>query len=79
MKYRTRIRSNISNTETWSGLLEYNEASEYHWSQGNMGCDCNLEAYFDNEPQTGMCGGTRYTTLYLEKENGSIISLDEYK
>jgi hypothetical protein len=38
--------------------------SEYMWTDGNFGCDCNRHLFFEraigNEPDDAECGETRY-------------------
>ncbi len=54
----------------------------FWWTEGNMGCDCNRELYFmeaggedadDHEPE---CGDERYSVLWAELPDGSVILID---
>jgi len=63
----------------------WDEASAYWWTDGNMGCDCNLEAEFiraggghvdQNRLSTFACGGDRFTPLWAILPDGTSIALD---
>ena len=51
---------------------EWEEGSEFWWTEGNMGCDCNRSILFgDATLENAECGDTRYTLVKVRFEGGS--------
>ena len=58
--------------------FEWQESSEFWWSDGNMGCDCNRHLEFEralgNEPEKHYkCGITDYKILSITIPNGEVV------
>lgn len=49
------------------------DGQTYYWTEGNMGCDCNLSIVFDEEIID--CSFGLYTNMYIENEDGRRIDL----
>lgn len=58
----------------WSG-----ESSEYWWTDGNMGCDCNRERVFEhhNPEIHTKCSEDRFFVPHVLLEDGQLIKIDE--
>lgn len=56
----------------------YNMGS-WNWYEGNWSCDCNREAIFSIESDTGFClGGKRFLVIKAEFEKDEVeYTLDE--
>jgi len=57
------------------------ESSEYLWTEGNYGCDCNRALFFarsvgEPDPEH-ICGTTRYTALKAVLWSGEEVELDD--
>jgi hypothetical protein len=82
MSYKVAIRRNKSGEVRIVEMgTDWHEASEFWWTEGNMGCDCNRHDVFqgavDDEPDDFYpCGHTEYTALYAEMPDGTRIKLD---
>lgn len=83
MGYLILIRNNATGEERWRSCeFPWDDASEFWWTEGNMGCDCNLFAEFaraaGEEPEGddwGRCGDVRYTPIRADVD-GRIVPLD---
>jgi hypothetical protein len=65
----------------------WDEASDYWWTEGNMGCDCNLELEWRRAGGVGPaddpnhntaereCGNVVYRTLYALLPSGEKVEL----
>lgn len=55
--------------------LQWSDGSEWWWTEGNFGCDCNREWEFqraggEEESDDPECGESRYSLIWLEGDNG---------
>lgn len=90
MKYKVLIRKNATGEERFYSMddIEWDESSEFWWTEGNFGCDCNRGSSFlraggpgpADDPHWNSadfeCGDTAYTCLYAVLEDGTRIELD---
>lgn len=90
MKYSVLIRDNeTGEARTYSmGDIEWDDSSEFWWTEGNFGCDCNRHLSFLRAGGPGpaddphwnnadrACGETAYTVPYAVLEDGTQIVLD---
>lgn len=67
--------------------LEWYEHSDYLWSDGNFGCDCNRFLFFEravgheplrDEESKIHCGWTRYKVV-IKDESGAVLYDDDYE
>lgn len=87
MKYKVAIRNNSTKEIRIRdmGDIPWGDSSEFWWTDGNFGCDCNRELEFlragNEEKETSIdevrCGEDRYSVLYAELEDGTKIIIDE--
>lgn len=89
MSYSVFIRCNATGEVRESKQeLDWGESTEFWWTDGNMGCDCNRELEFVraggpgpshdphwNDLQTE-CGDSRYSALYAILPDGTRVQLD---
>ena len=81
--YKVAIRKNeTGEIRLCKQNLEWGEHSDYWWTEGNMGCDCNRFLEFersggeDPEWDAAECSEGKYSALYAELPDGKKISLD---
>jgi len=78
-KYIVGIRKNETGEVRFCPLqVEWNESSEFWWSTGNMGCDCNRELYFRRQTEDVHvndveCSDGRFTVVGIWWPDGSEI------
>lgn len=90
MPHTIAIRNNTTgeirlyqDDEDW---FEYDpqDGQFWWWTDGNGGCDCNREIYFEraaaeragNDCDDAPCGEGAYTVLYAEFPDGTRIEID---
>ncbi len=60
--------------------VPWNDHSEWWWTEGNFGCDCNRQATFkgDEEYIDAECNiaDNKYLVLYAELPDGTRIAID---
>lgn len=62
--------------------LNWEDHSEYLWTEGSFGCDCNLELFFERaagnkiEDEVLRCGNHRFTAISVLLPNGITIMLE---
>lgn len=83
--YKVAIRKNETGEVVMTEHdLEWTDGSEFWWTFGNMGCDCNRRLCFDRakgieiDPEAVECGETEYSALYAELEDGTKIPLEDW-
>lgn len=58
---------------------DWDEHSEYYWTDGNGGCDCNQEIFFNRakgeEAPDRKCGDEAYAPLYAQLPDGKRIGI----
>lgn len=81
MSYVVRIRHNKTGTiRSRRCDLEWNDGSKYWWTEGNMGCDCNLDLEFrragGETPNLDevSCSEGKFTALDATLEDGTVIT-----
>lgn len=52
----------------WDGV---DEASEWYWTDGNMGCDCNLGRQFGDK--NAVCGNSAYRVIEFRLSDGRVV------
>jgi hypothetical protein len=63
--------------------LNWEDHSEWWWTEGNMGCDCNRELQWlraaNENPSLGdvKCSDNRFTVLYAKLPDGTKIEIDD--
>ena len=80
MKIAVHIRRN-SNGVVRTHVSEWDDLHgfEWQWTEGNYGCDCNRELFFDrasgdeDSSDDCQCGETAYTVLKCEQVDGPQI------
>lgn len=84
MMYVITIRNNKTNQiRSINVELDWDENSEFLWTEGNYSCDCNRHLFFirevENNPTNNRitCGETEYSVLYTKLPNGTKILLDD--
>ena len=81
--YKVLMRDNQTREERWcESNMPWEDHSEFLWTEGNYGCDCNrhlLFAYAGGEESDDAhgCGDTRYTAVCAQLPDGTRIALDE--
>lgn len=63
------------------GEVKWEDGSEYWWTDGNMGCDCNRHLEFNRalgkEPDEDIaCGSKNYLVTKVIIEDGSVVLID---
>lgn len=81
--YKVLLRNNETGEERWIEYRhEWDESSDYMWTEGNYGCDCNRHLFFERaagrEPDIDehTCGDTHYTAVCAELPDGTRHELD---
>lgn len=64
----TIIRNSDGQQIVWSEDDDWNEGSEYRWTEGNQACDCNRRGLFllacgEDDPDYGDCGNTEFSVI----------------
>lgn len=86
MSYRVAIHKNETGEVRIRQMPEnvpWGEHSEFWWTEGNMGCDCNLELEFERAggAHPGLddveCGSGRFSALYAQLQDGTRVTLDD--
>lgn len=81
MAYVVRIRKN-STGEIRESIhdIEWTDSSEFWWTDGNMGCDCNRELEFEraggrepDDDEDFACGTERFAVLSIRLLDGSLV------
>ncbi len=59
----------------------WNDSTEFMWSEGNYGCDCNRYLFFqraaeENEDDDVSCGTTQYFCIKVRLPDGTEIPMD---
>lgn len=77
MSYKILICNNASNEERLCEIDgEWGEASEYLWTEGNYGCDCNRHLFFERSKglkpsiDDAKCGESQYSIRYAIDGDG---------
>lgn len=81
MSYKVAVRKNSTGEirfYPWdydTGIKELSDIDGqiFYWTDGNMGCGCNLAQLFDGD--TDECSDDIYTNLSIEYEDGRRIDL----
>ena len=81
--YKIVIRKNeTGEIRSHTEDLEWEDHSEFWWTEGNMACDCNLSRAFAfaggddfDHPTDIACSDYLYSVLHVELENGEVIKL----
>ena len=61
--------------------MNWDEGSDYLWTDGNYSCDCNRELFFcraaaEDEPEEHACGESRFAALKAILPDGTEIEID---
>lgn len=79
MSYDVRIRKNATGeVRTVHQDLPWNDSSHFWWTDGNMGCECNLgiQFYGDEESEEDFdCNDGSFTAVEAIMPGGIIIPL----
>lgn len=76
----------IKNNETleireYKEKLDWDDSSEYWWTDGNMGCDCNRGICFDMANGVDVtineykCGESKFSIEKIVLKDGTVITL----
>lgn len=84
MSYKVAIRNNLTGeVRVHNDKYEWGESSDFLWTEGNYGCDCNRHLFFErtggrepDDTEDG-CSSWRYTIDYVELEDGTRIKLED--
>lgn len=58
---------------------DWEEHSDFWWTEGNMSCDCNRQRFFEpgghaSDHAIGFpCGDTRYSIIDITAEDGTVL------
>lgn len=81
--YKVSIRKNqTGEIRMCEQPYEFNDASEFWWTEGNMSCDCNRHLEFERaggfDPgiDSRRCSENLYSALYALLPDGTKIKLD---
>jgi len=80
MSYSVRIRNNeTQETRTFEEPGDWHEGSIHWWTNGNMGCDCNLRALFHGTATSvdSLCGVDGYTVRDITLPDGTVVQIEE--
>jgi hypothetical protein len=84
MSYIVAIRRNADGeVRLCPQPFEWEEGSNFQWTEGNYGCDCNRELFFeraaglDPDVMSATCGTDRYSVEHIELPDGTRIELEE--
>jgi hypothetical protein len=77
--YKVMLKNNeTSEQRTIPMNLDWHEASEFWWTEGNMACDCNRHDIFNDAQDDGIdCGDYKYTAICAILDTGERIALDD--
>ncbi len=69
-------------TRVYTHAFPWGEGSDYLWSEGNYGCDCNRHLFFCRaidapEDEDRPCGFTRYLIHVKDRETGAALYEDD--
>ena len=76
MSFKVIIIRNVDGARAeWTENDEWNEGSEYRWTEGNESCDCNRRGLFalahgEKDPDYGECGDTAFSVILPEPTHG---------
>jgi hypothetical protein len=85
MRYKVEIKNNETGevrTRDMRDIL-WHEYSDWWWTEGNFGCDCNRHLEFERaagtEPDfdSAACGHEKYTAIKAILQDGTEILLDK--
>ena len=74
--YIARIQK-VATGETRDCPMDY-DFSEFEWTDGNYGCDCNRKIFFDRAKgvdsfDSSPCGTGDYSAIQVVSDDGTII------
>jgi hypothetical protein len=82
--YKVAIKNNLTEEIRLCEMdLDWEDHSEWWWTEGNMGCDCNRELFWrrSNEEHPDLedvkCGDDRFSVLYAELPDGTRIEITD--
>lgn len=79
--YKVEIRRNSDGVvRDYSEDVPWDDCSDYMWSDGNYGCDCNRGLFFDraaNEENDDVPCGTSQFSVRITAEDGSLLYQDD--
>lgn len=82
MTYRVAIRKNeTGEVRFYQDPSEWTESDYFYWTDGNAGCDCNRELFFERAAGNEInldavkCSDDRFSCLYAELPDGRRIEL----
>ena len=78
------LRNNRTGETRWyDDEMDWSDGSEFLWTEGNYGCDCNRHLFFeraagigDDEGEDVDCGEVLYTAVEAVLATGEVIPLD---
>jgi hypothetical protein len=77
--YRVLLRKNATGEERW--IENKGPWSEYLWTEGNFGCDCNRHLFFERSgsqetDEDVECGESAYFAVCVEFADGTRREID---
>ena len=82
--YKVAIKNNeTGEVRVSTQNFEFEAHTEWAWTEGNYGCDCNRHLEFEraigNTPDfdEAICGDDKYSVLYFEIDDGEIINIED--
>lgn len=71
----SRNADGVVRVTTWENWFEWNDGSEFWWSEGNYACDCNREGLFLGTGPTAetRCGRDRYTVVSITQDEDPTV------
>ena len=81
--YKVAIRNNETNEiRSYTDPIEWDYDYIWSWTEGNFGCDCNREIFFNRaagkeiDMSETKCTEGRFTVLYVELPDNTRILID---
>lgn len=81
MAYNVIIRKNSTGeVRSYRHDYSWDDSTEFMWSEGNYGCDCNRHSFFceaaAQERTDWPCGVEEYAIPHIELDDGRRVEID---